>query len=186
MKQLFTLLAFSAFTFIGFGQNFEMNKDLNDGTISYQGVITADSLTSSELIEMSSEWLKAAKFKQTLDSEDLENNEKIFDIIYSVVGQKSELGNAYNYRFSTKLKLEFKEGKVRYTFYEFKKKSSPGEPGMTMEAYIENYKPKISSTRSREKAAVRLDEIELDLHDQVNSVIHDLKETFKKEEKEEW
>jgi len=186
MKITITFLAFVGFALFGFSQGFELNEDLNDGKIAFQGVVEADSVSQAKLIELAKEWLEKGEFKQKFVSEDLDKNEKVYEIIHSVVGKKSELGNAFNYRFSTLLKIEFKEEKIRYTFYKFLKKSSPGEPGMTMEAYIANYKPKISSTRSRDRAEARLDEIELGLYEKVSTVIQDLKNTFEPVVEEEW
>jgi hypothetical protein len=185
MKNIFTLFIFVSCSIFSFGQNFEMNRDLGSDKVSYQSVIATDSLTQTQLTEMAIKWEKQDKYMLKFVSEDAVTKDRVYEIIYNVKGKKSELGKEYDYRFSTVLKLEFKDQKVRYTFNNFIKKTSPGEPGMSMENYIAAYKPKISSTTTRDKSAMRLDEIETTLQDKVNETIEDLKKTFSFK-KDEW
>ncbi len=178
MKNIFTLSVFAACSFFSFGQDFEMNHDLGPDQVSFQSVIATDSITQIQLTEMAMKWEKQDKYMLKFVSEDPVTKDRVYEIIYNIKGKKSEFGKEYDYRFSTVLKLEFKDKKVRYTFNNFIKKSSPGEPGMSMENYIAAYKPKISSTSTRDKSAIRLDEIEQALTDKVNETIEDLKKSF--------
>jgi hypothetical protein len=185
MKNIFTLTIFAACSIFSFGQNFEMNRDLGPEQVSYQNVIVTDSITQTQLTEMAMKWEKQDKYMLKFVSEDPVTKDRVYEIIYNIKGKKSEFGKEYDYRFSVVLKLEFKDKKVRYTFSNFIKKSSPGEPGMSMENYIAAYKPKISSTTTRDKASLRLDEIETALQDKVNETIEDLKKNFSLK-KDEW
>lgn len=186
MKTSIQLILFLCVSSLGYGQVFELNRDLKDGNFNYQGIVESGAKSADDLMKKAGSWLEKAEFKQELDTEDAEAHENIYDLIFSVIGQKSELGDAYNYRFAAKLKLEFKDGKVRYTFYDFVKKSSPGEPGMSMEAHVANYEPKISSKRSREKADKRLDEIEISIHEGVIQIIENLEQTFTEKKSDDW
>lgn len=163
---------------------FEMNSDLDDGTISYRDTISADTLKAEEIYSILIDYLEsdAVKSKEISGADD---NQIKKELTFQTVGQKSDLGAAYDYRFSCVLTIDIKDSRLRYTFSEFKKKSSPGEPGMSMEAYIDSYKPKVSSTRSRDRYASRLDEIELSLHEQVSDIIYKMRKKLQKEE-DEW
>lgn len=177
MKLLF--IVFSIFiTQVVNAQGFEMNKDLGDDFIVYQNIVQIDSLSKAELKGLAIKWETESKFDQKFISEDTEAGDRTYELIFSVIGKKSELGKEYHYRFSTKLKLEFKDQKLRYTFSDFTKKSSPGAPGMSLENYIKSYQPKISSVESRQKAEDRMDEIEMNLDKQVLVVIENLKKQF--------
>ena len=68
-------------TFLGFGQNFELNRDLGEDQISYQGIYEVDSLKNEELFLLAEEWQDKAKFKQKLKFEDPEKGEKVYEII---------------------------------------------------------------------------------------------------------
>ena len=178
MKQTLVLLFLSFMTSIS-AQNFEMNHDTETEFISYQGVIETDSLTVEKLLAVSDEWQAKGKFDIQLVSEEQEKGYKEFEVLYKTVGKSSEFGKAYNYRLTSKLRMEFKDQKMRYTFTEFTKKSSPGEPGLTLEKYQEWYINEANSNKAREKAGYRLDEIELELHEQVSAIIFDMKKSFK-------
>lgn len=168
-----------------FSQTFELNKDLDDDKIAYQGVLELDSLSKDQLMTLAKTWSEKTNIDQTLENSDDELSTYEFSELYKVEGKKSQLGKAYDYRFTSALKLEFKDQKLRYTLFDFKKKSSPGEPGCSMESYIENYNKKGVSIKSKEKDALRLDAIELELHEQVNNVIYELKNHFTAK-KDDW
>lgn len=184
MKTLF-IIASTLFATMSFSQTFELNKDLGDDKIGYQGIIEFDSLSMEQFIALSKTWTVKMGADQALISSDETLGTFEFSELYKVIGQKSELGKAYDYRFTSLLKLEFKENKVRYTLTEFKKKTSPGEPGSTLEYYIANYNVDGVSIKSKTKDAIRLDEIEIELHEQINNVIFELKKHFNTK-KEEW
>lgn len=175
MKKILLTLAISIASHLSFSQDFEMNHDLENEKVVYQNVLAADSMNQNQLKEMLLKWEKAGKFDLKIISDDQVLGEKVYQFVFQVVGKRSEFGKEYDYRFTAFLKLQIKDQKLRYTFYDFVKKTSPGEPGMNMESYIASYKPKISSVDSRDKASMRLDGIEKDLHDKVNEVINDLK-----------
>ena len=58
------------------------------------------------------------------------------------------------------------------------KKSSPGEPGSKLEYFIDNYAPVISSTKSRDREAKMLDQIEIAIATQVEDLIEELRTVF--------
>jgi hypothetical protein len=184
MKTLIALFIVGISSF-SFGQSFELNKDLGDEKVAYQGVVELDSLDKEDLMKLAKSWSAKDGIDQELVSSDEEIGMYEFSELYKVIGKKSEMGKEYDYRFTSKLKLEFKDNKVRYTFYEFKKRTSPGEPGSSLEYYIENYNQGGVSIKSKTRDAIRLDEIELELHEQVNNVIFELKNHFASK-KEEW
>lgn len=187
MRNFSLVLFFPLFSFLSFSQDFVLNHDLkeNPDKIAYQNVLTADSLNANQLNELILKWEKNGKFDIKLVSEDQVLGEKLYQVVFQVVGKRSELGKEYDYRFTANLKLQVKDKKLRYTFSDFVKKTSPGEPGMSMENYVASYKPKISSVESRDKASMRLDGIEMDLHDKVNTIIDDLKNQISSTS-EEW
>ena len=104
----------------------------------------------------------------------------------STKGQRSDKSKEYFYTFTHEITLEFKDDKVRYTLDNFKKKSSPGEPGSTLEAFIDSYNPTISSESTRAKAAQRLDKMEIVIQDHVDNTIVRLKDTFDPSEDSDW
>lgn len=183
--KVYTLILSVLVASFSFAQSFELNRDLGDDKVAYQGVIELDSLSNEDIISLGKSWAEKEGLEQELVSSDEENKKFEYSELFAVVGKKSEMGKAYDYRFTSQLKLEFKENKVRYTFYDFKKKTSPGEPGSTLEYYIENYNQSGVSIKSKTKDALRLDEIELELHEQINNVIYELNNHFVPR-KEEW
>ena len=124
---------------------------------------------------------------QTLDFKDPEVGKLVAKSSFSTVGKKNAYTyKAYHYNFVCDVVLEFKDGKTRYTLENFKKKSSPGEPGSTLEYFIDNYKPKISSQKSRDREAKMLDAIELAIQDQVWDLIDEIKKTFGPKSSDDW
>lgn len=177
------LLAIFCIPFIGLSQGyFELNHDLDNNMVVYQDVVSASdsTLTSSDISLKIMEVFKANS--DVTDSKFDEVSGKITaDYLMRAEGKKSTLGSDYHYRFSCIVEVEAKDGRLRYTFKDFMKKSSPGEPGMTLESYIESYQPKIKSEKAVERYALRLDEVELAIHEQVGELIHQIRKQIASE-----
>lgn len=188
MKQILTTLALS-FSILGFTQDeFQLNYN-DDKKVEYQGVIDNAGVTAMDLYKLGIAWCENTDRSNTIDFQD----EKIHKIVakssFSTVGKKNAYTyKEYHYNFVCDVVLEFKDGKSRYTLENFKKKASPGEPGSTLEYFIDNYKPKISSEKSRNREAKMLDQIELAIQDQVWDLIDNLKKTLgpKQASKDDW
>lgn len=188
MKRIFTLLILSS-SFVSFSQD-EFQLDYNDNKkVEYQGVIENAGLSAMDLYKLGIAWCENTDRSNTIDFQD----EKIHKIVakssFSTVGKKNAYTyKEYHYNFVCDVVLEFKDGKSRYTLENFKKKSSPGEPGSSLEYFIDNYKPKISSEKSRNREAKMLDQIELAIQDQVWDLIDNLKKTLgpKEDAKDNW
>jgi hypothetical protein len=129
-------------------------------------------------------WLESKGLKVEFKDETL--SQLMTEVTFSTIGKAKSHGKAYHYNFTSELTLEFKKGKTRYTFDHFKKKSSPGEPGTTLEVFIENYEPTISSKKSRARQAKMLDEIEIDIDSQIGDLIVELKKQFGNAEGNDW
>lgn len=173
--------------FAGWNQGyFELNHDLDNGMVVYQNVIEAGdtTLSSSDILTIVMDVLKSNSDVNDVDFDETSGSITA-DFLMRAEGKKSTLGSEYHYRFSCLVGIETKEGKIRYTFKDFMKKSSPGEPGMTLESYIESYQPKIKSEKAVERYALRLDEVELAIHEQVGELIHQMKKRLESE-KEDW
>ncbi len=184
MKTLFSIL----FLFVAFTSNgqdeyrLKYNEETNH--VFYQGIIQNTDLDSVRARQIGKEWLEGTKQKIVLSKEE-EN--KLFGIVsFNTTGKSSVYGKTYYYIFTAEICIEFKNGKTRYTLNNFKKKSSPGEPGSTLEYFIENFKPKISSKKSRDREAQLLDEIEIELDSQIGDLVVELKDTFGSSKKEDW
>lgn len=168
---LFTLLVFVVSATSSFAQGeFELRKDLGGNSIAYADSIPVDSLSTDAFNQAFAYVLEEMDFKIT--EIETKTNGRKFEYIFNVEGQKSELGDKYYYRFSSEIYAELTDKGVYITCKDFKKKSSPGEPGMTMEMYIDNYEPKISSEKSRMKADARLDEIEKQIDEQILKLLN--------------
>lgn len=168
---LFIFLVFVVSATHSFAQGeFELRKDLGGNSIAYADSIPVDSLTTDAFNQAFAYVLEEMDFKIT--EIPTKTNGRKFEYIFVVEGKKSELGDNYYYRFSTEVYAELTDAGVYITFKDFKKKSSPGEPGMTMEMYIDNYEPKISSEKSRMKADLRLDEIEKQIEEHVLKLLN--------------
>ena len=188
MKRIFALLILSS-SFVTYSQD-EFQLDYNDNKkVEYQGVIENAGLSAMDLYKLGIAWCENTDRSNTIDFQD----EKIHKIVakssFSTVGKKNAYTyKEYHYNFVCDVVLEFKDGKSRYTLENFKKKSSPGEPGSSLEYLIDNYKPKISSEKSRNREAKMLDQIELAIQDQVWDLIDNLKKTLgpKEDAKDNW
>lgn len=157
---------------------FELNKDLGGNSIAYVDTIAADSLSLEDLNMAITRLIEESDFK--LEEIPTKTNGRKFEYIMVVEGQKSELGSSYYYRISAEVFVEKIKENISITMTDFKKKSSPGEPGMSLESYIENYEPKISSVKSRERAEQRLDEIEIQIHEFVIELMEELRKEIEK------
>lgn len=181
------LLSFFLIPFLGWSQGyFELNHDMDDRMVVYQNVIQSDdsTMSSSDISRLVMEVLKANS--DVSDTElDQASGKITADYLMRAEGKKSTLGSEYHYRFSCEVEVEAKEGKIRYTFKDFMKKSSPGEPGMTLESYIESYQPKIKSEKAVERYALRLDEVELAIHEQVGELIYQIRKQIASED-DDW
>ena len=183
MKRILSILTIFA-CFSSFAQNeFEL-KTNDEGKVFYQDVIKADSSSLDELMDKALSLFKTGKEKVT--SEDRKLGIIKAETELTTKGQRPDKSKEYFYTFSYEITLEFKDGKVRYTFANFKKKSSPGEPGSTLEAFIDSYNPVISSESTRAKAAQRLDKMEIAIQDHIDNTIVRLKDTFDPSDDSDW
>lgn len=165
---------------------FKLNYN-DDKKVEYQGVVENEGITKADLYKKAIAWVENSGRSQTISFKDEEVGKVIATSPFSTVGKSNYYSNkSYHYNFTCDVRLEFKDGKTRYTLENFKKKSSPGEPGSTLEYFIDNYKPDISSKKNRDKYAKMLDEIELAVQDQVWDLIDDIKKTFGPEKKDDW
>lgn len=165
---------------------FKLNYN-DDKKVEYQGVVENEGVSQSDLFKKAIAWIENTKRSQTIDFKDEEVGKVIAKSQFSTIGKSNYYSNKeYHYNFECDVVLEFKDGKTRYTLENFKKKSSPGEPGSTLEYFIDNYKPEISSEKNRAKYAKMLDEIELAIQDQVWDLIDDIKKTFGPVKKDDW
>lgn len=177
MKYSF-IIGFIFSTFNLFSQD-EFHLQYNeDSLVHYQGVIENNDLDKAALFNKGLNWFDNTDRKNTIDFKDQEVGKIVGQAEFTTIGKKSAYSKAYYYTFTCELILEFKDGKTRYTLTNFKKKSSPGEPGSTLEYFINNYKPAISSKKSRDREAKMLDQIEIDIQEQVYDLIDDLKATL--------
>lgn len=159
----------------------------DDEKVEYQGVVENAGVSKADLFKKAIAWIENTDRSQTIDFKDEEVGKVIAKSQFSTVGKSNYyLNKSYHYNFICDVVLEFKDGKTRYTLQNFKKKSSPGEPGSTLEYFIDNYKPDISSKKNRDKYAKMLDEIELAIQDQVWDLIDDIKKTFGPEKNDDW
>lgn len=170
---------------LSWGQNeYELNRNEETKRVFYQGVIENAGLNKAALYKLGIAYFESKGMKLTFEDENL--GRIVTEATFSTIGKSNAYSKAYHYNFSCELTLEFKDGKTRYTFDNFMKKSSPGEPGSTLEAFIENYEPKISSQKSRDRQAKMLDEIEIDIDSQIGDMIVDLKKEFGTESENDW
>lgn len=180
---LFALLAGLTCT-VSAQNEFELRRNKETNRVFYQAAIDNPDLSKAALFIKGVSWFERKDKKMTF------NDEKVGRIVgeanFSTVGKKSAYGKSYYYNFTAEITLEFKDGKTRYTFDNFMKKSSPGEPGSTLEYFIENYKPNISSQKARDREAKMLDQIEIAIDTQVLDIIDELKESFGVESKSDW
>lgn len=179
---LFSLL-FSAVA--GFAQD-EYRLKYNEETnrVFYQGVIDNPDAKQATLYTKGIAWFEQAGKKVKFQDEEV--SRLVGEATFSTIGKSSAYGKSYHYNFTCEVTLEFKDGKTRYTFDNFKKKSSPGEPGSTLEYFIDNYKPKISSQKSRDREAKMLDEIEIAIDSQIGDLITELNDTFGPAKTDDW
>ncbi len=167
---IFSLFAASAQDEYRLKYNEETNR------VFYQGVVDNIDAKQATLYTKGIAWFEQEGKK--LKFEDAEVSRLVGEATFSTIGKKSAYGKAYHYNFTCEITLEFKDGKTRYTFDNFKKKTSPGEPGSTLEYFIDNYKPNISSQKSRDREAKMLDEIEIAIDSQVGDLITQLNTVF--------
>ena len=187
MKKIIGLFIFLG-TVSTFAQDEFQLKQNEDKKIEYQGVIENAEFNKSELFTKGLAWCQQTDRDQTISFNDEEVGKLIAEAAFTTIGKKNAYTTkSYHYKFTCDVNLDFKDGKVRYTLNNFKKKASPEEPGSSLEYFIENYKPKISSQKSRDREAKMLDQIELAIQDQVWDLIDDLKKAFgvQTEEKKE-
>ncbi len=176
----FTGLLFVALATGSFAQGeFELRRDLEENSIGYADSIPVDSLSIEEFNSVFTYVVEEMDFK--IKEIPTKTEGRKFEYVFIVEGQKSELGSSYYYRFSTEVFAELTSNGVYITCTDFKKKSSPGEPGMSMEAYIENYQPKISSEKSRMKSDQRLDEIEKQIEEHILALLNAIDARFEEE-----
>ena len=177
------------FALAGFSQDeFQLNYN-EEKKVEYQGVIEHDGLTAMDLYKLGIAWCEKTDRSNKITFQDEKIHKIVAKSTFSTVGKKNAYTyKEYHYNFVCDVVLEFKDGKSRYTLENFKKKASPGEPGSTLEYFIDNYKPKISSKKAREREAKMLDQIELEIQDQVWDLIENLKKSLgpKDSRKEDW
>jgi hypothetical protein len=186
MKKLFTI-SFIGLSLVAVAQD-EFQLEYNDAKkVEYQGVIDNAEVSKADLYKKGISWCENTDRSQTVDFKDPEVGKLVAKSAFSSVGKKNAYTyKAYHYNFVCDVLLEFKQGKTRYTLENFKKKSSPGEPGSSLEYFIENYKPKISSEKAIAREAKMLDAIELAIQDQVWDLIDDLKKNLGPDSKDDW
>lgn len=184
MKKLF-FLVFALMGLLAKAQDLYHLK-YNDETnrVFYQGTIDNEDLDQSTLFTKAIAWFESTG--KTLSFKNENAGLIVGEAMFSTIGKKSAYGKAYHYNFTCEITLEFKDGKTRYTFDNFKKKSSPGEPGSTLEYFIDNYAPVISSEKSRDREAKMLDDIEIAIDSQIGDLIQQLKSTFGPTAKDDW
>lgn len=182
-KILFILL--TCFSLISFSQDeFKLPHDSESNRVFYQGTIDNDSLDKTELYNKGIAYFEAKNKKLSFKDENV--GVIVGEAKFATVGKKSAYGKAYYYNFTCEIRIEFKEGKIRWTFDHFKKKSSPGEPGSTLEYFIENYAPVISSKKSRDRESKMLDQIEIAIATQVEDLIEELRVVFEPSKSDDW
>ena len=176
MKKLLSvgLLLMSPF-FIQAQDEFQL-KTNDKGKVFYQGVIESDSSSIEKLMDAGIKMFKTNDKKILIEDREIGLLKGQTQV--STTGQRPDKSREYYYTFTFEITLEFKDGKVRYTLDSFKKKSAPGEPGSTFEAFQEGYNPKISSESTRDKAAQRLDKMEITVQNHVDDIIVMLRDTF--------
>jgi len=161
-------------------------KQNDNKKIEYQGVIENADLAKAALFVKGLAWCQQTDRNQTISFKDEAIGKIICEAAFTTIGKKNAYTTKeYNYKFTCDVNLEFKDGKTRYTLNNFKKKTSPGEPGSSLEYFIESYKPKVSSQKSRDREAKMLDQIELAIQDQVWDLIEALKKALGTEVVEE-
>jgi hypothetical protein len=170
---LFTLLS-SVYTYAQ--DEFQLPYNEESNRVFYQGTINNDSLNKLELFNKGVAYFD--RKNKELSTQDENVGLIVGEAFFSTVGKKSAYGKSYYYNFTCEIRVEFKDGKIRWTFDHFKKKSSPGEPGSTLEYFIDNYAPVISSEKSRNREAKMLDQIETAIATQVEDLIEDLRTVF--------
>jgi hypothetical protein len=154
-------------------------KQNDEKKIEYQGVIENAAILKADLFTKGLAWCQQTDRNQTISFNDAEVGRLIVEAEFSTIGKKNAYTTkSYNYKFTCDVNLDFKDGKVRYTLTNFKKKTSPEEPGSSIEYFIENYKPKISSQKARDREAKMLDQIELAIQDQIWDLIDALKKAL--------
>ncbi len=155
-----------------------------DSLVQYQGVVENEGVDKAALFTKGVAWMENREKKYSITFQDPEVGKIVGKAEFTTVGKKSAYGKAYYYTFSCVLTLDFKDGKTRYTLNEFKKKSSPGEPGSTIEYFINNYAPVIKSQKSRDREAKMLDQIEIDIQAQIDALMDDIILNFGPEKNE--
>jgi len=184
MKYLYLILL-CVFAQASFGQNeFKLPYNASTNRVFYQGTMINDSLTKSQLYKKGLTYFEQKN--KNLSLKDETTGVIISEAKFSTVGKKSAYGKAYYYTFTCEVKVEFKDGKIRWTFDHFKKKTSPGEPGSTLEYFIDNYAPVISSEKSRAKEAKMLDQIEIAIATQVEDLIEEMRTIFEPSKSDDW
>jgi hypothetical protein len=154
-------------------------KQNDEKKIEYQGVIENAAILKADLFTKGLAWCQQTDRNQIISFNDAEVGRLIAEAEFSTIGKKNAYTTkSYNYKFTCDVNLDFKDGKVRYTLNNFKKKTSPEEPGSSIEYFIENYKPKVSSRKARAREAKMLDQIELAVQDQIWDLIDALKKAL--------
>lgn len=181
-------LVFLSLLFAGFAAKaqdlYKLKYNEETNRVFYQGTIDNDSAKQSDLYTKGMAWFQQEGKSITFNDEAV--SRLVGEAKFSTIGKKSAYGKAYHYNFTCEITLEYKDGKTRYTFDNFKKKSSPGEPGSTLEYFIDNYAPVISSEKSRDREAKMLDEIEIAIDSQIGDLVQQLKSTFGPVAKDNW
>lgn len=185
MKKLFLSTFVVLFAFIVKAQDdYRLKYNEETNRVFYQGIIENADAKQADLYTKGVAWFEEEGKKSKFQDEEV--SRLVGEATFSTVGKSSAYSKTYHYNFTCEITLEFKDGKTRYTLDNFKKKSSPGEPGSTLEYFIDNYKPKISSKKSRDREAKMLDEIEIAIDSQIGDLIVDLKKTFGPETDGDW
>jgi hypothetical protein len=179
------LIVISIISLSAFAQD-EFRLEFNEETsrVFYQGVMTNDSLTKTELFTKGISYFERKGKKLSFKDESV--GVLVGEAAFSTVGKKSAYGKSYYYNFTCEIRVEFKDGKTRWTFDNFKKKSSPGEPGSTLEYFIDNYAPTISSEKSRNREAKMLDQIEMAIAEQLEDMIEEMRTVFEPAKTDDW
>lgn len=151
-------------------------KTNDEGKVYYQGVIESDSTSIEKLMDAGIRMFKTNDKEILIEDREIGLLKGVTKV--STTGKRPDKNKSFFYTFSFEITLEFKDNKVRYTLDSFKKKSAPGEPGSTLEAFIDSYNPTISSESTRAKSAQKLDKMEIVIQDHVDEIIVMLRDTF--------
>lgn len=190
MKKILLLVALTICV-CGYGQNFiEDNFPTENGKIKYTEVVnTEENLTASDLYLNAKKWMVDA-FNSSKSVTQTDDKESGLIIAKSFV---SKGHNTYvtNPKLWFILKLEFKEGRYRYTIYDIKYEfdiNMMGQRSHTDKAFEEWIKPsgaKMSNKR-REMVNQALTEYCQEVDAEFRSIVYSLKQGMNKNDSDDW